>query len=75
MSDNEILNELRLAVARIEQRQVHILEVITEHKAKVDALEKLSHTMQGRIWLVSTVVFGVLAAAWEIIKHRLLGQP
>ena len=74
MSDQEILTELRIAVGRIETRQLHILEVITEHKAKVDALEKLSHTMQGRIWLVSTVVFGVLAAAWEIIKNRLLGQ-
>ena len=74
MSDQEILTELRIAVGRIETRQLHILEVMTEHKAKVDALEKLSHTMQGRIWLVSTVVFGVLAAAWEIVKNRLLGH-
>ena len=74
MSDQEILTELRIAVGRIETRQLHILEVLTEHKAKVSALEKVSHSMQGRVWLVSTVVFGVLAAAWEIIKNRLLGH-
>ena len=68
MSDQEILTELRIAVGRIETRQLHILEVLTEHKAKVSALERLAHSMQGRVWLVSTVVFATLAAAWEIIK-------
>ena len=74
MSDQEILTELRIAVGRIETRQLHILEVLTEHKAKVSALERLAHSMQGRVWLVSTVVFATLAAAWEIIKNRLLGH-
>ena len=49
MSDQKILTELQIAVGRIETRQLHILEVLTEHKAKVSALEKLAHSMQGRV--------------------------
>jgi hypothetical protein len=26
--------------------------------------------MKGRVWLISTVVFGILAAAWEVVKSR-----
>ena len=75
MSESEILNEVRLSVARIETRQVHILEVLTDHKTKMDRIEADAHGLQGRVCLISTVVFGVLAAAWEIVKNRLLGHP
>jgi len=74
MSESEILNEVRLSVARIETRQVHILEVLTDHKTKMDRIEADAHGLKGRVWLISTVVFGVLAAAWEIVKARLLGN-
>jgi hypothetical protein len=40
----------------------------------MDRLESEAHSIKGRVWLVSTIVFGVLAAAWEIIKNRLLGN-
>jgi len=75
MSESEILNEVRLSVARIETRQVHILEVLTDHKTKMDRIESEAHGLKGKVWLISTVVFGVLAAAWEIVKNRLLGHP
>jgi hypothetical protein len=75
MSDSDILTELRIAVARIEQRQIHILELFEDHKGKMKALEDEAGTIKGRVWLISTIVFGVLAAAWEIIKNRLLGHP
>lgn len=75
MSDSEILTDLRIAVARIEQRQIHILELFEDHKGKMKAIEEEASTLKGRVWLVSTIVFAVLAAAWEIIKNRLLGNP
>jgi len=75
MSESEILNEVRLSVARIETRQVHILEVLTDHKAKMDRIESEAHSLKGKVWLISTVVFAVFAAAWEIVKNRLLGHP
>ena len=74
MSDSEILTELRISMARIESRQVHVLELLTDHKTKMDRIEKEAATLTGRVWLVSTIVFGVLAAAWEIIRNRLLGH-
>ena len=40
----------------------------------MDKIEKDAATLTGRVWLVSTIVFGVLAAAWEIVKNRLLGH-
>ena len=72
--DHGVLIEIRERVARIETRQSYILELLTEHKTKMDRIEQEAHGLKGRVWLVSTIVFGVLAAAWEIIKNRLLGH-
>ena len=73
--DHGVLIEIRERVARIETRQTYILELLTEHKTKMDRIEQEAHGLKGRVWLVSTIVFGVLAAAWEIVKNRLLGHP
>jgi hypothetical protein len=70
VSEAEILADLRVAVGRIETRQIHILEVLTDHKVKMDRIETEAQSMKGRVWLISTVVFGILAAAWEVIKSR-----
>lgn len=72
--DHSVLIEIRERVARMETRQAYILELLTDHKTKMDRIEQEAGTLKGRIWLVSTVVFGVLAAAWEIIRHRLTGS-
>lgn len=70
--DHSVLIEIREKIARVETRQSYILELLTDHKTKMDKIEKEAATLTGRVWLVSTIVFGVLAAAWEIIKNRLL---
>ena len=72
--DHSVLIEIRERVARMETRQAYILELITDHKSKMDRIEQEAHGLKGRVWLVSTIVFGVLAAAWEIVKNRLLGN-
>jgi hypothetical protein len=73
--DHSVLIEIRERVARMETRQAYILELITDHKGKMDRIEQEAHGLKGRVWLISTIVFGVLAAAWEIVKNRLLGHP
>jgi len=73
--DHSVLIEIREKVARMETRQSYILELLTDHKAKMERIEQEAHGLKGRVWLVSTIVFGVLAAAWEIVKNRLLGHP
>jgi hypothetical protein len=74
VEDHAMLFDIRERIARIEARQVHILEVMTDNKAKMDRIEAEAHGLKGRVWLVSTIVFATLAAAWEIIKNRLLGH-
>ena len=73
--DHSVLISLREAIARMETRQAYILELLTDHKTKMDRIEADAHGLKGKVWLISTVVFGVLAAAWEIVRNRLLGHP
>ena len=72
--DHSVLIEIREKVARVETRQSYILELLTDHKTKMDRIEQDAHGLKGRVWLISTIVFGVLAAAWEIIKNRLFNN-
>lgn len=72
--DHSVLIEIRERVARMETRQSYILELITDHKTKMDRIEAEAQSLKGRVWLVSTIVFGVMAAAWEIIKNRILNH-
>ena len=73
--DHSVLIEIREKVARVETRQSYILELLTDHKTKMDRIEQDAHGLKGRVWLISTIVFGVLTAAWEIVRNRLLGHP
>ena len=72
--DHSVLIDIREKVARMETRQAYILELLTDHKTKMDRIEQEAHGLKGRVWLVSTIVFGVLAAAWEIIRSKFVGQ-
>ena len=55
--DHAMLFDIRERIARIESRQVHILEVLTENKAKMDRIEQEAHGLKGRVWLVSTFLY------------------
>ena len=72
--DHSVLIDIREKVARMETRQAYILELLTDHKTKMDRIEQDAHGLKGRVWLVSTIVFAVLAAAWEIVRNRLFGH-
>lgn len=72
--DHSVLIEIREKVASMQTRQAYILELLTDHKTKMDRIEQEAHGLKGRVWLVSTIVFGVLAAAWEIIRAKFVGQ-
>lgn len=70
--DHAMLFEIRERIARIEARQVHILDVLTENKNRVTKMEEEAQTLKGKIWLISTIVFAFLAAMWEVAKSKLL---
>ena len=67
--DHSVLIEIRERVARMETRQSYILELITDHKTKMDRIEAEAQSLKGRVWLVSTIVFGVMSAMRDLRFH------
>jgi chromosome segregation ATPase len=77
----ERLSTVREAIARIEERQQNIISVLERHTSelaqwtakingKVDTLERESHTIKTKLWLVALVSGAVFSTIWELIKVR-----
>ena len=77
----ERLSTVREAIARIEERQQNIISVLERHTSelaqwtnkintKVDTLERESHTIKTKLWLVAIVSGAVFSTIWELIKVR-----
>jgi hypothetical protein len=47
---------------------------LQEHKTRLLKIEDEAGSLKGKVWLISTIVFGILASAWEVIKNRLLSH-
>ena len=73
--------DLRERLARIEERQVNLIAVLERHTSeiaqwtakingKVDTLERESHTIKTKLWLVALVSGAVFSTIWELIKVR-----
>jgi DNA repair ATPase RecN len=74
--------DLRERLARIEERQTSIIQILERHTSelaqwtgkinnKVDTLERESHTIKTKLWLVAMVAGAVCSTAWELVKARL----
>jgi len=77
--------DLRERLARIEERQTSIIQILERHTSelaqwsnkintKVDTLEKESHTIKTKLWLVALISGAVFSTIWELIKARFLGR-
>ena len=77
--------DLRERLARIEERQTNIISILERHTSelaqwtgkineKVDTLEKESHTIKTKLWLVALISGAVFSTIWELIKARFLGR-
>ena len=77
--------DLRERLARIEERQTNIIQILERHTSelaqwtakineKVDTLEKESHTIKTKLWLVALISGAVFSTIWELIKARFLGR-
>jgi len=75
------LADLRERLARIEERQTSIIQILERHTSelaqwtskingKVDTLERESHTIKTKLWLVALVSGAVFSTIWELIKVR-----
>lgn len=77
--------DLRERLARIEERQTNIIQILEKHTSelaqwtskintKVDTLEKESHTIKTKLWLVALISGAVFSTIWELVKARFLGR-
>ena len=73
--------DLRERLARIEERQTNIISILERHTSElaqwtskinstVDTLERESHTIKTKLWLVALVSGAVFSTIWELIKVR-----
>lgn len=78
---SERLSEVRISVARIEERQglvIGLLEKsqlgIVEYHQRLQKLESEAHTIKTKLWLVALISGAVCSTIWELIKARFLGR-
>ena len=78
---SERLSEVRISVARIEERQglvIGLLEKsqlgIVEYHLRLQKIESEAHTIKTKLWLVALISGAVCSTLWEIIKARFLGR-
>ena len=78
---SERLSEVRISVARIEERQglvIGLLEKsqlgIVEYHQRLQKLETDSHSIKTKLWLVALISGAVCSTLWELIKARFLGR-
>ena len=78
---SERLSEVRISVARIEERQglvIGLLEKsqlgIVEYHLRLQKLETDAHTIKTKLWLVALISGAVCSTLWEFIKARFLGR-
>jgi len=78
---SERLSEVRISVARIEERQglvIGLLEKsqlgIVEYHLRLQKIEADAHTIKTKLWLVALISGAVCSTLWEIIKARFLGR-
>ncbi|NBO26618.1 MAG: hypothetical protein EBU96_07495 [Actinobacteria bacterium] len=64
-------------LARMEQRQIQIhdwlhlhVEKLDEFDERISNLEKDSHSLKTKLWLVGVVAGGVVSAVWQIVTAR-----
>ena len=74
---SERLSEVRISVARIEERQglvIGLLEKsqlgIVEYHLRLQKIESEAHTIKTKLWLVALVSGAVFSTIWELIKVR-----
>ena len=78
---SERLSEVRISVARIEERQglvIGLLEKsqlgIVEYHLRLQKIETDAHTIKTKLWLVTLISGAVCSTLWELIKARFLGR-
>jgi len=78
MSDDQSIGDIRERIARMEQRQIQLHEMITlslsnfgDLANRTRKLEEDAHTIKTKLWLAGLVGGAVFSTAWAVFKRRI----
>lgn len=78
MSDEQSIGDIRERIARMEQRQIQLHEMITTSLSnfgdlanRTRKLEEEAHSIKTKLWLAGLVGGAIFSTAWTIFKRRL----
>lgn len=78
MSEEQSIGDIRERLARMEQRQIQLHEMITTSMSnfgdlanRTRKLEEEAHTIKTKLWLAGLVGGAIFSTAWTIFKRRL----
>ncbi|NBW18467.1 MAG: hypothetical protein EBR82_61890 [Caulobacteraceae bacterium] len=77
MSDEQSIGDIRERLARMEQRQIQLHEMITLSMSnfgdlanRTRKLEEEAHGLRTKLWLAGLVGGAIFSTAWAVFKRR-----
>jgi len=78
MSEEQSIGDIRERLARMEQRQIQLHEMITTSMSnfgdlanRTRKLEEESHSIKTKLWLAGLVGGAIFSTAWAMLKRRI----
>jgi len=78
MSDEQSIGDIRERIARMEQRQIQLHEMITlslsnfgDLANRTRRLEEDAHAIKTKLWLAGLVGGAIFSTAWAVFKRRI----
>jgi len=78
MSDEQSLGDIRERIARMEQRQIQLHEMITlslsnfgDLANRTRKLEDDANSIKAKLWLAGLVGGAIFSTAWAVFKRRI----
>jgi len=78
MSDEQSLGDIRERIARMEQRQIQLHEMITlslsnfgDLANRTRKLEEDANSIRTKLWLAGLVGGAIFSTAWAVFKRRI----
>lgn len=78
MSDEQSIGDIRERIARMEQRQIQLHEMITTSLSnfgdlanRTRRLEEEAHSIKTKLWLAGLVGGAIFSSAWAIFKRKI----
>lgn len=77
MSEEQSIGDIRERLARMEQRQIQLHEMITTSMSnfgdlanRTRKLEEEAHSIKTKLWLAGLIGGAIFSSAWAILKRK-----